>query len=215
MTTQPDTFPDLPRFAALKALPPGYDLAGRLTLESLRTLILLNLLSLLPLLIGAACFLVVDRLLNALGVRPALDAPLTDQSRLLLALAAVALMIVVLSFHELCHGLAFQAFGAHPHYGINLSKGVAYASAKDYYLTRNAYLIVALAPLVIISIGTVILMALTGGDLRFVVGLMGAINAGSSVGDLWFFVVCVSHPRTLLVRDFGDGAELFTRRFDS
>jgi hypothetical protein len=61
----------------------------------------------------------------------------------------------------------------------------------------------------------VIGMALTGGDLRFVVGLMGAINAGSSVGDLWFAAVCLSHPRTLLVRDFGEGAELFTRRSGS
>jgi hypothetical protein len=215
MTTQPDPLLDLPRFAALKALPPGYDLAGRLTVESLRTLILLNLLSVPPLLIGAAFFLGVDRLLNALGVRPALDTLPTDESRLVLAFVAVVLMIAVLSFHELCHGLTFRLFGAHPRYGINLSKGVAYASARDYYLTRNAYLIVALAPLVVISIGTVILMALTGGDLRFVVGLMGSIHAGSSVGDLWFFAVCVSHPRTLLVRDFGEGAELFTRRSGS
>ena len=215
MTSQPNVLPDLPRFAALKALPPGYDLAGRLTLESLRTLILLNLLSVVPLLISAACFLGVDQLLNALGVRPALTTPSTDDSRLWLSLAAVVFMLVVLSLHELCHGLAFQVFGARPHYGVNLSKGVAYASAKDYYLTRSAYLIVALAPLVIISIGTVIGMALTGGDLRFVVGLLGAINAGSSVGDLWFAAVCLAHPSTLLVRDYGDGAELFTRRSGS
>ncbi len=215
MTTTPDASSDLPRFAALPSLPPGYQLAGKLTIDSRRTLILLNLYSLIPLFAAVVFFLGVDQLLNALNVRPALDAPMSDETRLLLVVVSLVLVILLLSVHELCHGLAFQLFGVRPRYGINLRKGVAYASAADHYLTRDAYLIVAMAPLVLISIGTVIGMALTGGGLRFVVGLMGTINAGSAVGDLWFFAVCMAYPRGLLVRDFGDGAELFTRQSGS
>jgi hypothetical protein len=210
-----DAATTLPRFAALPSLPPGYQLARRLTIDSRRTLILLNLYSIAPLLVGAAFFLAVDQLLNALNVRPLLDLPMNDDTRLLLTLASLVLVFLLLSLHELCHGLAFQLFGVRPRYGINLSKGVAFASASDHYLTRDAYLIVAMAPLVVISILTVILMALTGGSLRFMVGLMGTINAGSSVGDLWFFGVCLRYPRSLLVRDFGEGAELFTRQSGS
>ncbi len=205
----------LPRFAALGALPSGYQLAERLTIDSTRTLLLLNLYSIGPLLVGAAFFLGVDRLLYALNVTPLVDVPAGDEWRVLLAILSVVLVILLLSVHELCHGIAFQLFGARTRYGVNLSKGVAYASAADSYLTRDAYLIVAMAPLVLISIGTVILMALTGGGLRFVIGMLGTLNAGSSIGDLWFFVVCLRHPRSMLVRDFGDGAELFTRQFDS
>jgi hypothetical protein len=212
---QLDPSASLPRFAALRSLPPGYQLTRKLTLDSRRTLILLNLYSIAPLLVGVVFFLAIDQLLTASNVRPLLDIPMNDETRLLLILASLVLVFLLLSLHELCHGLAFQLFGVRPRYGINLSKGVAYASASDHYLTRDAYLIVAMAPLVVISLLTVTLMALTGGGLRFVVGLLGAINAGSSVGDLWFFGVCLRYPRSLLVRDYGDGAELFTRQSGS
>jgi hypothetical protein len=205
----------LPRFAALPSLPPDYHLSGQLTIDSRRTLILLNLYSLVPLLVGALFFFGVDQVLNALNVRPLLDIPQNDETRILLLVVSLVLVFVLLSVHELCHGLVFQAFGVRPRYGVNLRKGVAYASAADHYFTRDAYLIVALAPIVLISIGTIILMGLTGGGLRFIVALMGTINAGSAVGDLWFVAVCLRHSRDLLVRDYGDGAELFIRQSGS
>jgi hypothetical protein len=215
MNVHLQTADPVPRFAALKALPPGYALAHRLAIESRRTLLLLNLFSLIPLAVGTVVFFGVDQLLNALGVRPVLDVPLTDTTRLPLTILALVLVFVLLSVHELCHGLAFQTFGIRPRYGVNVRKGVAYASASDHFVTRDAYLIVALAPLVLITLGTVIGMAFTGGGLRFAVALMGTVNAGSAVGDLWFFGVCLRYPRTLLVRDYGDGAELFTRQSGS
>src|SRR5439155_21212498 len=114
------------------SLPPDYRLARRLTIESRRTLLLLNLYSLAPLLVGAIVFMFgAEQLLNALHVQPLLDAPMTDATRVPLAVLTVVLTILLLSVHELCHGLAFQLFGVRPRYGINLSKGVAYASASD------------------------------------------------------------------------------------
>jgi hypothetical protein len=217
MMTQPDSQTRTPdrRFAALTALPPDYQLAWRLNLDSPRTVLLLNAASLIPLAISIVFFLLVDRALITLDMHPALDVPMTDESRLWLTVVGIVLVLALLVVHELCHGMAFQWFGAHPRYGINLGKGVAYASAKDYYVTRDAYLIVGLAPLVLISIGAVILMAVTGGGARFMVALLGAVNAGSSVGDIWFVAICLRYPRTLLVRDFGEGAELFSRRSGS
>src|SRR5260221_400912 len=127
-TPLPITNNPLPRFAALSALPSGYILADRLVIESRRTFILLNVFSLIPLIVGAVFFFAVDQLLNALGVRPVLDVPLTDASRLPLTFLSIPLVFVLLSIHELCHGVAFQAFGIRPRYGVNLRKGVAYAS---------------------------------------------------------------------------------------
>jgi hypothetical protein len=203
------SFANLPRFAALKALPPEYTLAQRLEVGSRRIFWLLNLGSLLPLVIGAAFFLGVDRLLIALNLHPLITIVSDKNSDTLLVIAMGVLAILLIVIHELCHGLAFQAFGAKPRYGLNMRKFVAYASADDYYFSRDAYLIIALAPLVLISVGTILLMALTGGGLRFLMALLGAVNAGSSIGDLWFVVVCLHYPRDLLVRDYGDGAELF------
>jgi hypothetical protein len=216
MTTQPA---DLPRFGALKALPPGYRLAERLTIDSSRTFLLLNLFSLVPCALGVVFFYMVNRAVDSLGLRPQTDLPAgVDVWSPLVLLVLFVVMIVI---HELCHGLAFIVFGARPRYGMNLKMGVAYAAAPDDYLTRSAYIVVALAPLVLISIGSVILMALTAGGLRFLIALFAVINAGSAVGDLWFFTVCLRHPPTMLVRDVGDGAELYvpvvpaTHRSDS
>jgi hypothetical protein len=213
MITQP---PDLPRFGALKALPPGYRLAEGLTIDSVRTFILLNLFSLVPCVVGVAFFYGVNLAVENLGLRPQADLPAgVDVWSPLVLLILFVLMIVI---HELCHGIAFMVFGARPRYGANLKMGVAYAAAPDNYLTRSAYIVVALAPLVAISIGAVILMALTTGGLRFLIAVFAVINAGSAIGDLWFFTVILRHPPTLLVRDVGDGAELYvpaSRRSDS
>jgi hypothetical protein len=213
MTTQPT---ELPRFGALKALPPGYRLAERLRIDSPRTFLLLNLFSLLPFAVGVVFFYGINLAVDRLGLRPQADLPagVDVWSPLVLLVLFVAMIVI----HELCHGFAFMAFGAHPRYGLNLKMGVAYAAAPDDYLTRSAYIVVALAPLVVISIGSIILMALTAGGLRFLIALFGVINAGSAVGDLWFFAVILRHPPTLLVRDVGDGAELYvpaTHRSDS
>src|SRR5438067_13185150 len=123
----------LPRFAAFKALPPGYTMVQRLAIENRQTFILLNLLSIAPF-IGMALILAgVDRLLFALGIPSGSDFPMNDMTRVPLAVTAVVAVLIMLSVHELCHGLAFQALGAHPRYGVNLRKAVAYASASEYY----------------------------------------------------------------------------------
>jgi len=195
--------------SALNALPPGYTFTERLEISSRKIFVLLNLVGLIPLFLGAIFFFGVDRLFAALRIMPLLSLPFDDTTRVLIAVLTAVLVVPLLSFHELCHGVAFQVFGAHPRYGVNFRKAVAYARADQYFLHRNGYIVVALTPLVVISILVFILMALTGGGLRFVVALMGAANAGGAVGDLWFTAVCLRYPNSLLVRDFGEGAELF------
>ncbi len=206
MTTQIRSH--LPRFAALSALPPGYTLARRLTLESPQTVLVLNLLGLFGMALCGLILVGVDQLLNALYILPLVTAPWNADPVPLGFLILVA-FIAVLAVHELCHGLGFRLFDARPRYGVNLSKGVAYASAGDYYLTRDAYLIVALLPLTLITIASLILVLICGDWLRFAAGVICAANAGGSVGDLWFVLVCRRFQHDLLVRDFGDGAELF------
>lgn len=206
MATQILTDPK--RFAALDVLPQGYTLAQRLDIDSQRKFIVLNLLGIIPLMAAFVIFSGMDWLLRMLNIRSGLDLSLA-MSALPLILITIIGMLVMLSVHELCHGLAFQLFGARPRYGVNLRKFVAYASADRYYLTRDAYIVVALAPLVILSIATVALMVFTGGWLRFIVMLLGAGNAGGAIGDLWFVTVCLHYPRHLLIRDFGEGADLY------
>ena len=199
------------RFAALDHLPVGYMLARRLAIESRRTFLRLNFLSMVPLFVGAIFFFGVDRALQALQFPVLLSMPWNSQSRTTFTVLAVVMTVLLLSIHELCHGLVFHLLGAKPHYGINLRKAVAFASAENYYVTRDAYLLVALAPLTLITVGVVLGMALTDGLLRFLLALMGTVNAGAAVGDLWFTIECLRQPADAMVRDFGEGAEFYVR----
>jgi hypothetical protein len=200
----------LPRFAVLDALPEGYQRAQRITLESQRLLIALNAAG-LALLIGAVIgYQLFYDFLQQRGLAQGVN-PLAGADSLLLAVLTLPALLLMLSLHELIHGVAFQLFGAKPRYGFSLQKGVAFAAADQNYLTRDAYLIVGLAPLIAITLLTAALMTVTSGETNTLIALIGAANIGGSVGDLWFVAICRRYPRDLLVRDFGEGAELYLR----
>ncbi|MCC7447769.1 MAG: DUF3267 domain-containing protein [Anaerolineae bacterium] len=205
----------LPRFASLRELPPGYTRVERLSLESPRTVLLLNLFGLLGIIPGLLFFLLVDRALYALNLQPAVDVALFSMNGLLVVCPSFILMILIMVVHELCHGLAFRLFGAPVRYGMDLSKGVLFATADGYYFTRDAYIVIGLAPLVLITIGIILCMVVAGGSLRVIIALMGVVNMSGAAGDIWFVTVCLRYPRTLIARDLGDSVELFSRQSDS
>ncbi|MCE7946788.1 MAG: DUF3267 domain-containing protein [Chloroflexi bacterium CFX4] len=200
----------LPRFAVLAALPENYQRARHITIDSQQTLVWLNVVG-LGLMIGAIfAYNALYQLMRAIGLAQGAN-PLAGASSLAMALLTLPALFLMLSVHELIHGMMFQFFGAKPRYGFDLKKGVAFAAADRYYLTRDAYLIVGLAPLVLITLGTLALMTITSGELNTLIALIGAANIGGCVGDLWFYLICRRYPPDLLVRDFGDGAELYAR----
>jgi membrane protein DedA with SNARE-associated domain len=204
----------LPRFAALHFLPDSYQLVRRITLESQRLFVLLNVVGLAMLAIAILAYQLFYNFLRELGLAQGAN-PLAGASSLLLAVLSLLAILIMLSLHELIHGIAFQLFGARPRYGFSLEKGVAFAAADRYYLTRDAYLIVGLAPLVVITLLTGALMTVTSGETNQLVALIGAANIGGSVGDLWFFSICRRYQPDLLVRDFGEGAELYARSYST
>ncbi len=207
MNTAPDP---LPRFAVLEALPESYQRARQITIDSQQTLIWLNVVG-LGLMIGAIFgYNALYQLMRASGLAQGAN-PLAGADPLVITLLTLPALFLMLSVHELIHGMMFQFFGAKPRYGFDLKKGVAFAAADRYYLTRDAYLVVGLAPLVLITLGTLALMTITRGELNTLIALIGAANIGGCVGDLWFYLICRRYPPDLLVRDFGDGAELYVR----
>lgn len=196
------------RFGALDRLPPGYRVVQRLNVESTRVLLWLNVAGLGLLIVGLVLFAHIGAWLDSQRLTSGPN-PFGGVGPVLLVIIVLALFVVMLAVHELLHGLGFRLFGVRPRYGINLSKGVAYASGERAYVARDAYLVVALLPLVGITLLCIALMALTSGETRNVIGLIGAANVGGAVGDLWFVLTCLRYPRHLLVRDYGEGAELY------
>jgi hypothetical protein len=173
-----------------------------------RKLILLNL-------IGAALFFGLGWvfLTTALNLRPDLGDGImiyATQWTPLVILGNLAGMAVMVLIHELVHGLFFWAYTlARPVIGLKLF--YAYAAAPGWYLPRGRYLIVALAPLVLLTgFGYAALLVITPiAALPLLFGI--TMNAAGSVGDIAVVIWLLRHPGPALVEDVGDAVHLYQR----
>ncbi len=122
-------------------------------------------------------------------------------------LIAIPLTIVL---HELTHGLALRGYGARPKYGVIWQQGMFYATAAGYAFRRNAYLVIALAPLVGLSlVGMALLMFPLAEWLAWVIAICAALNVGSAIGDMWLVRVALGYPSSAYIVDEKDGVRVF------
>jgi hypothetical protein len=197
---------------AVRELPENYGLCHTLDLnKNIKLAIGLNLASL-------ALFVVFGILFYwlILQVRPSL----TRESGLLgtgmftsdsvftqfLVIALVYLGMIVL--HEAVHGLFFWIFTKErPKFGF---RGLyAYAGAPAWYFNKWPYLLVGLAPLVLISLAGFISMLFVPSGWIFPILLFITLNASGAVGDIYAFFWILPRPAGVLVRDFGDRMEVY------
>ena len=129
-------------------------------------------------------------------------------SLVLLAIGANVLSyLVVLVLHEGIHGLVFALMGGRPTFGARLPLAL-YCGAPNQLFTRNAYLAVGLAPLVVISLGGIALMALAPTIAPFLqLGLIG--NFSGAAGDLWAARILLRQPPRVLIQDTETGFEVY------
>jgi len=127
----------------------------------------------------------------------------------LLALVVMLLIIfITLTLHELVHGFFFWFFTKErPKFGIG--PGYAYAAAPDWYFPKGKYLVVGLAPLVVLTVLGLAAIALV--PLAWVAAIFLAIvfNAGGAVGDLYICIRIGGEARNVWVKDTGDGFEIY------
>ena len=128
-------------------------------------------------------------------------------------LVFVVLVTAIIVPHEWVHGLAIRYYGGEPRYGVGLAHFVlpyAYATT-DHRFSRNQFVVVALAPLVVLTlVGVALLVAFGWGWL--VVPL--AANAGGAVGDLWMVLTVLGYPSHVSVEDSTTGVRILGRPDD-
>ena len=130
-----------------QTLPSTYRLARTIDLRQQPALMLgLNLIGLvLLLLFGWLFFWLAARL------RPQAQPGLSFSINLAAVLAIIFAFVAVLLLHELVHGAFFWLITrSRPRFGLQAA--YAYAAAPDWYIPRNPYLIVGLAPFVGITL---------------------------------------------------------------
>ena len=116
--------------------------------------------------------------------------------------------VVSIGLHELIHGAFFWIYSrSRPSFGFR--GGYAYAAAPGWFFPRGQYLVIALAPLVILSIlGMALVAVVPAGALAAILFGMVA-NASGAVGDMWIAFKVIRERREILIEDLGDGMNFY------
>ena len=194
--------------SALNQLPPEYILHASLSLKNRGSLIGLNIVG-----IGLAIFFGWLFTVLAVRLRPELGAQAfslnwSGVQLLFTILIAVAIMFVVLVLHEAVHGLGFLLLaGVKPVFAF---KGFyAYAAAPGVYISRNRYIWIGIAPLVVLSLAALGLLMIVPPEAILAVILAAVMNGSGAVGDLWVVLVLLRQPAKALALDQGDHIQIY------
>ncbi len=192
---------------ATQTLPAGLIRGGRFDLTSKPiVLILMNVIGFGLLALSGALF---HALITAL--RPDYTNSLTISGlggAFSLLLALVAVTVIMLVVHEGIHGLFFWVFTrSRPRFAF---KGwYAYAAAPGWYIPVPQYLVVGLAPAVLMTLIGALLIPILPVKLLFPLLLLVAFNISGAVGDLWVVFWLLLRPRGSYTLDFGDAVEVY------
>src|SRR3984893_6071172 len=124
---------------------------------------------------------------------------ITGGGLLLWLVISVAGYCLMLPLHEALHGAAFLLWGGTPYFGAKLPYAL-YCGAKDQLFRRNQYLVVGLAPLVVITLAgiifTLISPVLASYTLFITIG-----NISGAAGEVRSVSRLLRLPATVLVED--------------
>lgn len=195
---------------ASRVLPAHYTTAATVDIvNNLRLVLWLNVAGLGLFILSGLLFV---RLLYAM--RPAdtpavlsikIDSPAALLWILLLIVGSTAVMIIL---HEAVHGIIFWVItGEKPVFAFR--GWYAYAAAPGWYLPRNAYLINSLAPLLLLTVIYLGLMAIIPAPALAPLLLMVTLNTSGCIGDIVVALWLLRHPSETLAQDCGTAITLY------
>jgi len=195
---------------AVNTLPENYRPVVAIDLAKDRRMLLwMNLAAVIAWFLSAWLFLLAAHRLRPGGTAVSLRLPeagISSIPSVVLGLLLIFALMIVL--HEGAHGLIFWMFTrSRPVFAL---RGYyAYAAAPGWYLLRDQYLVVALAPLLLLDAAAL-------GALLFVppgwippLLVFTASNTAGSLADIYVAARVTLHPRQALVHDEGDRFTLY------
>ncbi len=112
--------------------------------------------------------------------------------------------------HELIHGFFIWLFSKkRAHYNFSLL--YASAGASDRYFDKSSYIVIALAPVIIISTFLLILINYLPTSLYNGALLVFALNVSGAIGDFYISILIASKDESVLVRDEGESMYFYTK----
>lgn len=114
----------------------------------------------------------------------------------------------MLLFHEGLHGLFFWIYTRQPP-RFGMGPGYFYACAPQWYIPKNQAMVVMLAPVVGITLGGLLALAVLPAGWLLPVALLVALNFSGAVGDLYVATRSVRLPPESLYHDTGHVMEVY------
>ena len=109
--------------------------------------------------------------------------------------------LAYLVLHELTHGVCMKHYsGAPVKYGFT---GVYAYAGSEAYFDRKSYIVIALAPIVVLGIILGIVNVLVPESWFWVVYFIQIGNLSGAAGDLYVTARFRKHPETVLIQDSG------------
>ena len=160
---------------AVRSLPDDYVQQVRLSAKDRRSMLVLNIAGFVFLFLFGGLFVAI-----ALQIRPEdTAAVLPSHSGKLPSLTTIFSILVIfwvmIYLHEGIHGLGFWlATKTRPVFGLRLY--YAYAAAPEWYIPRNQFLLISLAPLLLLSAVYVFLMAVVPREFILAIIALAAMK---------------------------------------
>jgi len=105
--------------------------------------------------------------------------------------------VLTLVLHELTHGLLMRYLEQDPS-TASLERADVLSTSPGYAYHRNAYIVIALAPFVLISLLVILECGIAGNSMGGFIGICGTINASGAIGDLWITMMVVRYAARLM-----------------
>ncbi len=119
-------------------------------------------------------------------------------------------MIVYMVLHELVHGAFIRIYsGKNATYGFT---GLYAYAASNSFFNKKSYIIIALAPIIILGIVLLILNIAIPISWFWVIYLIQIMNISGAAGDMYVTVKFSRMPKDILVFDHGVGMKVYARK---
>jgi hypothetical protein len=168
-----------------------------------------NLLALLPLGVLALLLWLPYQLYAALGTPLALF-PDPGWSGVIPWLAGGVIVLASMLLHEGLHALALRLLGFHPR--LAYESGFLFAAVRPgEYLTRRAYTIMVLTPLLSMTVGGGALLLWLPASVGQLVLVALLLNGAASIGDLMVALRVRQQPHDALFASDAGGIRVYVR----
>lgn len=188
---------------ATKTLPADYQHQKMLDLSSSRVMLWLNIAAIPLLFVFGWFFSQTMTMVNPVNPFPKGTWGIITAFTGLQIIALPISILLMLVFHEMVHGIFFWIFTRErPKFAF---KGIyAYAAAPDWFLPKGQYLVVGLAPLIVISLLSIFLSPFVSHSIIPYLFFIAIFNASGALGDMVVVSWVISQSDQPLIQDQGD-----------